>query len=365
MRPSLRFLALAMIGWGGFRAATLGMLPGASVFAVEPSEARPSPIVPTQFSEPAPVAFEGASPAYPAGVQLMPVFQPGEIRPLVIPVRYQYQGAPPPPVHPARYTPILPDPAPQCYSRVPQLDEWPLSRIAAASMPPARSQAAGAMQSPAAALVQPRLDRIQLTMWAMLRSSSGMLAAPTSLASGGTLGGSQAGARLFYNFSPQLAAVLRSSSDVGRRGGEVALGARIRPVRSIPVWITAERRQALGRFGGGRNAFAVFAEGGLYGEPMPLGFTLDGYAQGGLVGFNSRDLFVDGGIAFTRPIYRQFSGGFGIWGGAQPRLYRIDAGPRVTMRVRGNVRVHLDWRQRIAGNAQPGSGPALTLAGDF
>ena len=365
MRPSLRFLALAMIGWGGFRAATLGMLPGASVFAVEPSEARPSPIVPTQFSEPAPVAFEGASPAYPAGVQLMPVFQPGEIRPLVIPVHYQYQGAPPPPVHSARYTPILPDPAPQFYSRVPQLDEWPLSRIAAASMPPARSQAAGAMQSPAAALVQPRLDRIQLTMWAMLRSSSGMLAAPTSLASGGTLGGSQAGARLFYNFSPQLAAVLRSSSDVGRRGGEVALGARIRPVRSIPVWITAERRQALGRFGGGRNAFAVFAEGGLYGEPMPLGFTLDGYAQGGLVGFNSRDLFVDGGIAFTRPIYRQFSGGFGIWGGAQPRLYRIDAGPRVTMRVRGNVRVHLDWRQRIAGNAQPGSGPALTLAGDF
>ena len=263
MRPSLRFLALAMIGWGGFRAATLGMLPGASVFAVEPSEARPSPIVPTQFSEPAPVAFEGASPAYPAGVQLMPVFQPGEIRPLVIPVHYQYQGAPPPPVHSARYTPILPDPAPQFYSRVPQLDEWPLSRIAAASMPPARSQAAGAMQSPAAALVQPRLDRIQLTMWAMLRSSSGMLAAPTSLASGGTLGGSQAGARLFYNFSPQLAAVLRSSSDVGRRGGEVALGARIRPVRSIPVWITAERRQALGRFGGGRNAFAVFAEGGL------------------------------------------------------------------------------------------------------
>ena len=39
MRPSLRFLALAIIGWGGFRAATLGTLPGASVFAVEPSQA--------------------------------------------------------------------------------------------------------------------------------------------------------------------------------------------------------------------------------------------------------------------------------------------------------------------------------------
>jgi hypothetical protein len=35
------------------------------------------------------------------------------------------------------------------------------------------------------------------------------------------------------------------------------------------------------------------------------------------------------------------------------------------MRVRDNVRVHVDWRQRVAGNALPGSGPALTLAGDF
>jgi hypothetical protein len=35
------------------------------------------------------------------------------------------------------------------------------------------------------------------------------------------------------------------------------------------------------------------------------------------------------------------------------------------MRVRHNVKVHVDWRQRIAGNARPGSGPALTLASDF
>jgi hypothetical protein len=35
------------------------------------------------------------------------------------------------------------------------------------------------------------------------------------------------------------------------------------------------------------------------------------------------------------------------------------------MKVRNNVRVHLDYRQKLAGNAQPGSGPAVTLAGDF
>jgi hypothetical protein len=54
-----------------------------------------------------------------------------------------------------------------------------------------------------------------------------------------------------------------------------------------------------------------------------------------------------------------------VWGGAQPGVYRVDAGPRVTMKVRNNIRVHFDWRQRLAGNAQPGSGPAVTLASDF
>ena len=79
----------------------------------------------------------------------------------------------------------------------------------------------------------------------------------------------------------------------------------------------------------------------------------------------SRDWFVDGAMAFTRPVYKNFSGGFGVWGGAQPGIYRLDAGPRVTMQVRKNIRMHLDYRQKIAGNAQPGSGPAITLAADF
>jgi hypothetical protein len=54
-----------------------------------------------------------------------------------------------------------------------------------------------------------------------------------------------------------------------------------------------------------------------------------------------------------------------VWGAGQGGVYRVDAGPRVSMKVRNNVRVHFDWRQKLAGNAQPGSGPAVTLAGDF
>ena len=59
---------------------------------------------------------------------------------------------------------------------------------------------------------------------------------------------------------------------------------------------------------------------------------------GGVVGARSRDKFVDGGLTLTRPVYKQFSAGVGVWGGASPAVYRVDAGPRVTMRVRRNVR---------------------------
>src|SRR5206468_4071011 len=148
---------------------------------------------------------------------------------------------------------------------------------------------------------------------------------------GGTLGGSQAGSRLTYNFTRQIAASLRTSSDVGRRGGEVAAGVRVQPLGGIPLWVTAERRQRLGRYGGGRNAFALFLEGGVYQRPMPWHFNLDGYFQGGVVGIHRRDRFVDGALTLSRPVYRNFSAGFGLWGGAQPGVYRVDIGPRVSM----------------------------------
>jgi hypothetical protein len=112
---------------------------------------------------------------------------------------------------------------------------------------------------------------------------------PASLAAGGQLGGSQAGARLLYNFSRQVAASLRTSTDVGRKGVEFAAGVRVQPLISVPVWVTAERRQRLGRFSNGRNAFAIFAETGLYQRPMPWEFSLDAYLQTGVVGLKSRD----------------------------------------------------------------------------
>ena len=189
---------------------------------------------------------------------------------------------------------------------------------------------------------------------------------PDALAAGGTLGGSQAGARVTYAFNRSLAASLRTTSPVGgSRGAEVAGGIRFTPFRSIPIAITAERRQAISPHGGGRSAFALFAEGGLYRRPMPLGLTLDAYIQAGIVGLKSRDYFADGAFAFSRPLYGRVSAGFGVWGGVQPGMYRIDAGPRLSLKVRDNIHAHVEWRQRLIGNAEPASGPALTLAADF
>ena len=370
MRPSLRFLGIALIGWTGVRAATLGIIPGAEIFQIDRSEAKPPPIVPTQFPPIDPV--EPAAPTLAANAMNAPGMTYAQqypaalaMRPVAVPVYYASPAASAAQAVPARFTSVLPEPRPQFYAPIPALDEWPLSRIASTSMPPLRSTVVTPAQSLPAELKRNHIDRLQLTAWALLRPQRGGIAGPQSLANGGSLGGSQAGARLSYNFTRQISATLRSTSEVGRRGGEVAAGVRIQPIGGIPVWVTAERRQRIGRYGGGRNAFALFFEAGVWDRPMPMHLLLDGYLQGGIVGFHSRDRFIDGGLTLTRPVYKQFSAGAGVWGGAQPGVYRVDAGPRVTMRVRNNLRVHVDWRQRLAGNAAPGSGPAITLAGDF
>lgn len=357
MSAAVRCLAVVLVGWAGARAATIGALPGAELFELRPSEARPATPAAT---------FPPLEPAVPLDRQwaAMPISHPAPTStPVIQPVPLPYYfpvyrtGAY---VEPRRsVAPYLP-----YYPALPDLRDWPGSAFTAVSLP-AATVAASATTASALPQVAPvaKFDRLQLTTWAMLRGKEGIGAPPRSLATGGTLGGSQAGARLTYRFSPAVAASLRTTSTVGTSQSEVAAGVRFTPLRSIPVAITAERRQAIGDYGG-RSAFALFAEGGIYGQSL-WGFDIDSYAQAGVVGVRDRAMFADGALAFTRPVYRQFSAGFGIWGGVQPGVHRVDAGPRLSYRVRPNIKVHLDWRQRLAGSAAPGSGPAVTLAGDF
>ncbi len=367
MSNSIRFLGLAVIAWAGVRAISLGLVPGAEALAFDVQGRQPAApllpaVQPTVLPPIEPVAPQGlpagatsygAYPAYApyAGHQGYPGYAP---YPVYVPVAAPGRSSPPQ-VYYIGQPPAAPMPQ-QAYLDPVAAREQPQQLAFAGPVP--RPQTTPSFGE---AKVPPAFDRLQLSSWAMLRDKPGEI----GLGSGGTLGGSQAGARLLWRFNPHLAASLRTSTPINsQRGGEAALGVRYQPYMSIPVAFTAERRKALGDYGG-RDAFAVFAEGGLYGRPMPWNSSLDASLQTGIVGVKTRDWFVDGQAAVSRPVWRNFSAGLGVWGAAQPGISRLDAGPRVSVRVGTRMRVHVDYRQKLVGNAKPGSGAVVTLAGDF
>lgn len=200
--------------------------------------------------------------------------------------------------------------------------------------------------------------------WLLARRDGG----PT-LAPGGTLGGSQAGARLLFRLNGDARQPLVLSGRVYaplRRtaGAEAALGLDWWPSAGLPVHLLIERRQRLGREG--RSAFSAAVHGGGSAD-LGRGWRLDGYAQAGVVGTRSRDLFVDGAARVSHPVGPVEVGG-AVWGAAQPDASRLDAGPHVTLLIRtrdATLRLSAEYRYRIAGGARPASGPALTLGVDF
>ena len=109
----------------------------------------------------------------------------------------------------------------------------------------------------------------------------------------------------------------------------------------------------------------------------PIGNTdygagcVDINGQAGIVGTRRRDLFVDGAVRIERPLPigpTAIGMGGGLWGAAQPGAERLDIGPRAVLRIpaAGHVlSLAVEGRFRVAGNARPGSGVAVTIAGDL
>ena len=245
MSASLRFLTIAVVGWAGVRAATLGALPGTEAFTLgREATAQPAvaasnvpALVQTEFPplEPPAATIEPFAAAAAPGAHPMAWFAaangavPFYYYPAGVPAGAPYVQASLPAPRRGRLTEIAPEPAAVFYAPIPQLDEWPLSRMASTAMPARRTATAWPGQSEPQGPLQARVDRLQLSAWALLRGRPG----PASLATAGTLGGSQAGARLTYQISPLLAASLRSTSPVGgARGGEIAGGVRLTPFRT-------------------------------------------------------------------------------------------------------------------------------------
>ena len=187
------------------------------------------------------------------------------------------------------------------------------------------------------------------------------------------LGGSQAGLRLAYGFgdSGSVRAYGRATMALDQpRQREVAVGVALAPVRHLPIDIAVEQRLAVGSQG--RTALAVMAVGGVGDVALPAGFRFDAYGQIGFVGARRRDGFADAAVVVDREVVRMPKASLHLGalaaGSVQPGAARVDVGPRLTLRlpdVGKGSRIALDWRQRVAGDATPGSGVALTLAADF
>lgn len=231
---------------------------------------------------------------------------------------------------------------------------------------------------PALAVAAPP-GRWSLDNWAFWRQGSD--AAPVSQGRVPVYGASQAGTVLQFRIAPSSGhdprLYLRAYRALVTQGeSELALGASARPVASIPLRMAGEVRYTETLFGTAiRPAGYIVSE--LPPVSLPLGTQLETYGQAGWVGGAASTWFADGQASVTGPIHLvdrlsrnalSLSLGAAVWGGAQKDAQRVDVGPtlRLDMKI-GKVptRVSVDWRQRVAGDASPGSGVAATVSTQF
>lgn len=262
----------------------------------------------------------------------------------------------------------------------PQLAAWFNARTPGApAAAPVESRAALLPASPvpsAAPNPARRASRWTADGWLLWRDDT-----TTPLASGRpSYGRSQVGAVARYSLAPASGhrpqAYLRAAAALqGAREEEAALGLSARPLATVPVRVAAELRlsQRDSRFAGGTQLRpAVYAVTELPAQSLPLGASAEAYAQAGYVGGASRTAFVDGQVRVDRSVLRNddfdLRAGGGAWGGAQRGSARLDVGPSASLMFdlgEGRGRLAADYRFRVAGDAEPASGPAITLSAGF
>lgn len=217
--------------------------------------------------------------------------------------------------------------------------------------------------------------------WVLWREKASSGAA---LVGSGTYGASQAGAVLRYRLSPgsnfDPRAYLRVTSVLdGEPEHEAAAGLAVRPLRTLPVDLLVEgrvlRREGDARLRPSETRVRPAAMAVIGPPPIPLPFNTraEAYAQVGYVGGKGDTPFADGQLRIVTDSAQldsfRIEAGVGAWGGAQKGVERLDIGPTVAARfpLGGGLfaRAGLDWRQRVAGRAEPESGPVLTLSAGF
>lgn len=363
-------LVMLVIGWVGLRAVLWD-----DPFET-PAAAFESPPVAYGYAPQSvvdPYLLAAVPPAYPAAYY-GPAMPGAPLPPQIIRILHAPQPGP--------YRP-----APYRYARAPDLGLPSLP-----SLPPGTARVQPALAAvtgdpgqapflPAARPAAPAAPpgRWSLDYWTFYRQGSE--AAPVSQGRVPIYGASQAGAVLQYRIArssrhdPRL--YLRAYRALVEGGeSELALGASLRPLPRVPLRVAAEARYTETAFGSEVRP-AAYAVTELNPVPLPLGTRLEAYGQAGWVGGAGATPFADGQAVVTRDLpfvgrlsrdALRMSFGAGAWGGAQEDAQRLDIGPSMRFDVRvGKVpaRVSVDWRQRIAGDAAPGSGVAATISAGF
>lgn len=332
-RP-LRFVGAVATGWIGLRAALLWPASGPALSTGAWPVSPPSAPVPTVSSK-APTIVR---------IVAMPSARGGRPRGLTLPARSAARSA------------ALIAPLPEAAALPPAAhDEGSTSTL--------RSLPQGI--APAAAPRLPGRDRWRASGWLVVRPGRGLGVAPGA----GQLGGSQYGVRLLYGVSPggHLAAYARLAGPLQGRGAEAAIGFEWQPGRA-PVRLAIEQRFGLD---GVEDAPGGGVVAGID-HGIAQGFRLEAYGQAGMILRARRAPYADGAVRLTGEIAHgrrtALALGIGAWGAAQRESQRLDIGPSLVADVpigAVHARLALDWRQRIAGGARPGSGLALTLGSDF
>jgi hypothetical protein len=208
--------------------------------------------------------------------------------------------------------------------------------------------------------------------WLMMRQDT-----TAAVASGRpSYGRSQGGAVVRYRLAPASAHApqlyLRGSSALaGPLERDVAAGISGRPVPAVPLRVAVEARVSE-TTGGTELRPAAIALTELPPMRLPHGLRGEAYLQGGYVGGKFATAFIDGQARVEGTVARlgeaELTAGAGAWGGAQKGAGRLDIGPSAAVSFRlgvGRGRLAADYRFRIAGDAEPRSGPALTLSAGF
>jgi hypothetical protein len=223
--------------------------------------------------------------------------------------------------------------------------------------------------APPTALKEAKYLRLTGSFWLLTRRGTN-----TGLTSP-SLGASQWGGRVLLPFASigtqaSLSASLRGSAPLRGRGDEIGVGLSLKMRAIVPIEMIAERRFAVSTQE--KDRWSLLIASGFDEKRVTRSISVDGYGQAGIVGSKRGELFAGGSLSVrhdlsTSPALRT-SFGIGLWGDAQKGASRVDIGPELVAKTTLGIlpiKVAAQWRVRALGNAQPSSGPALVLAGDF